>query len=78
MSRSRRKMPIFGHSSAKSDAEWKAKAARKLRKRQKQHLEQTLNGDGFAGKRWEGDDPWTAPKDGKFYWVKVPSKFMRK
>jgi hypothetical protein len=78
MSRSRRKTPILGHTSAKSDHEWKAKAARKLRKRQKQHLEQTLDGDGFAGKRWDVEDPWKAPKDGKFYWVKVPSKYMRK
>ena len=51
MSRSRRKTPIFGHTKAKSDAKWKKEAARKLRKRQKQHLEATLDADGFAGKR---------------------------
>ncbi len=78
MSRSRRKTPLFGHTSAKSDAEWKAKAARKLRKRQKQHLNQTLDGDGFAGKRWDVEDPWKAPKDGKFYWAKAGPKDMRK
>ena len=57
MSRSRRKTPIFGNTTAKSDAEWKAQAARKLRRKVKQHLEQTLDGDGFAGKRWDAVNP---------------------
>ncbi len=78
MSRSRRKTPIFGHTKAKSDAEWKKKAARKLRKRQKQHLEATLDGDGFAGKRWDVENPWSASKDGKHYWSKATPKDMRK
>ncbi len=78
MSRSRRKTSIFGHTKAKSDAEWKKKAARKLRKRQKRHLEATLDGDGFAGKRWDVENPWSAPKDGKHYWSKVTPKDMRK
>ncbi len=78
MSRSRRKTPIFGNTTAPSDAEWKKKAARKLRKRQKQHLVSTLDGDGFAGKRWDVEDPWKAPKDGKHYWTKATPKDMRK
>jgi hypothetical protein len=78
MSRSRRKTPIFGHAKAKSDAEWKAQSARKLRRKVKQHLESTLDGDGFAGKRFDVVNPWSSEKDGKFYWVKVPSKYMRK
>ena len=78
MSRSRRKTPIFGNTTAKSDAEWKAKAARKLRHRVKQHLETTLDGDGFAGKRWDVENPWCAPKDGKHYWGTAKPKDMRK
>jgi hypothetical protein len=78
MSRSRRKTPIFGHTSAKSDHHWKKAAARKLRRAVKQRLESTLDGDGFAGKRWDLVDPWTSEKDGKFYWDKVPAKHMRK
>ena len=78
MSRSRRKTPIFGNTTAKSDAQWKAKAARKLRHRVKQHLETTLDGDGFAGKRWDVENPWCAPKDGKHYWGKAKPKDMRK
>jgi hypothetical protein len=78
MSRSRRKTPIFGNTTATSDAEWKKKAAQKLRKRQKQHLQTTLDGDGFAGKRWDAENPWSAPKDGKHYWSKATPKDMRK
>jgi hypothetical protein len=78
MTRSRRKTPIFGNTTAKSDAEWKKKAARKLRKRQKQHLQATLDGDGFAGKRWDVENPWGAPKDGKHFWDKAKPKDMWK
>jgi hypothetical protein len=78
MSRSRRKTPIFGNNTAKSDAEWKAKAARKLRHKVKQHLNTTLDGDGFAGKRWDAVDPWTSEKDGKFYSKRATPKHMRK
>jgi hypothetical protein len=78
MSHSRRKTPIFGHTTATTDHPWKKKAARKLRRAVKQHLQNTPDGDRFAGKRWELVDPWTSEKDGKFYWVKVPGKYMRK
>jgi hypothetical protein len=78
MSRSRRKTPIVGHTTAKSDAEWKAKSARKLRHKVKQHLESTLDGDGFAGRRWDAVNPWDAPKDGKHYWRGAGAKDMRK
>jgi hypothetical protein len=78
MSRSRRKTPIFGNATAKSDAEWKAKAARKLRRKVKQHLESTHDGDGFAGKRWDAVNPWSTEKDGKHYWKRATPKDMRK
>jgi hypothetical protein len=78
MSRSRRKTPIFGNTTAKSDAEWKAKAARKLRRKVKQHLESTHDGDGFAGKRWDAVNSWSSEKDGKHYWKRAKPKDMRK
>lgn len=78
MSRSRRKTPIFGHTTAESDARWKAMAARKLRRRVKQHIATTLDGDCFAGKRWDLVNPWTSEKDGKAFWAKPDPKLMRK
>jgi hypothetical protein len=78
MSRSRRKTPIFGHTTAKSDHDWKKKAARTLRHRVKQHLNATLDGDRFAGKRWDLVNPWTSDKDGKHYWSKAELHHMRK
>jgi len=78
MSRSRRKTPIFGHSSASTDHPWKKAVARKLRRRVKQHLNATLDGDRFAGKPWDLDSDWSSDKDGKFYWRGVDPKWMRK
>lgn len=78
MSRSRRKTPIFGHTGAGSDAEWKAQSARTLRRKVKQHLEATLDGDGFAGKRLDVVNPWSSDKDGKFYERQPVAKDMRK
>ena len=49
MYRSRRKTPIFGHTSAETDHPWKKRVARKLRRRVKQHLDATLDGDRIAG-----------------------------
>ena len=78
MSRSRRKTPIFGVTTAASDAAWKAKAARKLRHRVRQVLEATLDGDRFSGKRWEVVNPWDAPKDGKHWYAKADARWLRK
>lgn len=78
MSRSRRKTPIFGFASAASDAWWKAKAARCLRRAVKQHLKTTLDGDRFAGKRWDLVNPYSSNKDGKHWWGAAPAKAMRK
>jgi hypothetical protein len=72
MSRSRRKTPIFGHTTANSDHPWKKDAARKLRRHVRQQLKSTLDGDRFAGKRWELVDPWTSEKDGKC-WIRNPT-----
>ena len=78
MSRSRRKTPITGITTARSDHAWKKKAARKLRHRVKQHLGKTLDSDRFAGKRWDVVDPWNAPKDGKFRFGDEDHKLRRK
>ena len=78
MSRSRRKTPIMGNTTARSDGEWKAKAARVLRHRVKQVVSTTLDGDCFAGKRWDAVNPWNAPKDGKGWCHNPATKWMRK
>ncbi|MBT2187912.1 hypothetical protein [Sphingobium nicotianae] len=78
MSRSRRKTPIFGNASAPSEAAWKAKAARKLRHNVRQVLATTLDGDRFAGKRWDGVNPYDGPKDGKHWFGKADARWLRK
>ncbi len=49
-----------------------------VRHRVKQHLVATLDGDRFAGKRWDLVDPWTSEKDGKHYWSRAKPRDMRK
>ena len=78
MSRSRRKTPISGITTAASDALWKSKAARILRRRVRQQLKSTLDGDKFAGKRWDLVDAWSSNKDGKFYMQNAKAEWMRK
>ena len=53
-------------------------AARTLRHRVKQELNATLDGDRFAGKRWDIVDPWSSAKDGKGWFGYDNPKFMRK
>ena len=53
-------------------------AARKLRHRVKQELNATLDGDRFAGKRWDLVNPWSSEKDGKKYWLSADPGWMRK
>ena len=78
MSRSRRKTPISGITTAESEAEWKAKAARSARHATKQTLLQTLDGDQLEVKRWAHVDPWTGPKDGKGWFRSSDPRNMRK
>jgi hypothetical protein len=78
MSRSRRKTPISGITTAKSDGAWKAKAARILRHRVKQRLDAMLDPYPFAGKRWDAVNPWNAPKDGKSWFKNFSPRLMRK
>lgn len=78
MSRSRRKTPIFGHTGAQTDHPWKKAAARRLRHRVKQYLNSTLDGDRFAGKRWDLESDWSSAKDGKHWWSAADARAMRK
>jgi hypothetical protein len=78
VSRSRRKTPISGITTATSDHGWKKMAARKLRHRVKQELNATLDGDRFAGKRWDLVNPWSSEKDGKHWLGDWDPKWMRK
>ena len=78
MSRSRKKTPISGMTTASSDARWKAMAARKLRRTVKQDLNAKLDGDRFAGKRWDLVDPWTSEKDGKAWFGSRNPESIRK
>ena len=78
MSRSRRKTPISGITTADSDHPWKKMTARKVRHRVKQHLNATLDGDRFAGKRWDLVNPWSSEKDGKHFWHNADPRMMRK
>jgi hypothetical protein len=78
MSRSRRRTPVRGFTSAESDHTWKKAASRLLRRRMKQHLNATLDGTKFAGKRWDLVNPWSSEKDGKFWFGKDRNELMRK
>lgn len=78
MSRSRRKTPIFGHTTASTDHPWKKVAARKLRRAVKQNLSADCDGDRFAGKRWDLANPWSSQKDGKWFSPQPKPEWMRK
>ena len=67
MSRSRRTTPAADITTVSTDHPWKKAAARTLRRAVRQSLKATLDGDRFAGKRWDLVDPWTSDKDGKFW-----------
>ena len=78
MSRSRRKTPITGMTRARTDHPWKKAAARKLRRAVRQSLVATLDGDRFAGTRWDLVDPWSSDKDGKFWFGTERPELLRK
>ncbi len=78
MSRSRRRTPICGMTNARSDHPWKKAAARKLRRVVRQSLKATLDGDRFAGKRWDLVNPWSSDKDGTQWLGLGRADLMRK
>ena len=78
MSRSRRKSPFVGHTTADSDKPWKAQAARKLRRLVHQTLGQAPDGDALPARRYALTNPWDAPKDGKQRVSDPASSLLRK
>lgn len=63
---------------AATDHPWKKMAARKLRRRVRQNLIATFEGDRFAGKRWDLVNPWSSAKDGKMWFGNRLPRLMRK
>lgn len=64
MSRSRRRNPFCGATTASSDKPFKEAENRAARRRARIVLRVTQDGDATPGRREYGD-PWRAPKDGK-------------
>tara|TARA_R110000822_G_C14996237_1_gene460243 strand:+ start:161 stop:370 length:210 start_codon:yes stop_codon:yes gene_type:complete len=69
MSRSTRKTPIFGNTTAESDKEFKQASNRAIRRSRNQ---------GEEPHDKEHGDPWKSAKDGKSYRAKAQKKDMRK
>lgn len=65
VSRSRRKSPFLGYTTARSDQPWKAKAARAFRHAAERLLRADAEDALLPVRRWAEVNPWDAPKDGK-------------
>ncbi len=78
MSRSRKKTPITGMTTAESDKEWKQAASRKVRRTVRQRLLEAEDGDGVPAKRYELINPASSDKDGKQWLGYAFPKLMRK
>lgn len=72
MSRSRRKTPILGHTTAKSE-KWFKKAEHKRERRIVRM--KLLAGAEIMPHRHQFANPWMAPKDGKSWWS--PEQFRK-
>ena len=77
MSRSRRKTPIFGITTATSEAEDKRLWHKRLRAKTRDQLKAGPE-DPIPVDRREVSDPWGMAKDGKRFWKKAPPKLLRK
>ena len=75
MSRSRRKTPICGNTTATSEKLSKLKANRKLRRLTKESLKKRKNSIACAR---EVSDKGDFEKDGKMYYSNMPEKELRK
>ena len=75
MTRSRKRTPVFGITTAKSEKYDKRKANRRLRTKQKQAARQ---GNEVLPVLREVSDVWGFRKDGKRYRTKATRKEMRK
>jgi hypothetical protein len=77
VSRSRRKTPIAGITSARSDKPFKVDEHRAERRTTRAVVRKTLDGDDTALYSRPHGNPWLAPKDGKQL-IDPKSKLMRK
>lgn len=77
MSRSKRKTPLIGLTTAQSDKPFKIDEHRSERRRARVLFQSTLDADDRRLHSKVYGDPWNAPKDGK-QWVDPKSKWMRK
>jgi hypothetical protein len=68
MSRSRRKTPIIGITSAPSDKPWKVAEHKRERRVTRAVLALSLDGDDARLHGRNYGDPWCSEKDGKAYW----------
>jgi hypothetical protein len=68
MSRSRKKMPIVGITTARSDQPYKSDEHRRERRTVRALLGIGLDADDRRLNRTNYGDPWKAPKDGKQLW----------
>lgn len=78
MSRSKRKSPILGITTAETEAADKAKWHRRHRREERARL--TAEGQEYVARSHrEHSSPWLMDKDGKKYWGgAIGSKHMRK
>jgi len=77
MSRSRRKTPILGITTAASEANDKARWHRAYRRAERQRLR--ASPESLPASHRDYSDPWSMDKDGKRYWGKAcGSRWMRK
>ena len=76
MSRSRRKTPIFGITTADSEQKDKRQANRKLRRAVANVL--LIDPEMHLPKLREVSDVWTFEKDGKVWWDSAQARHMRK
>lgn len=77
MSRSRRKNPCAGITTARSDKPFKVQEHRAERRVARQVVKSSCDDSDprlFAAY----GDPWRAPKDGKQWWDSCDAKFLRK
>jgi hypothetical protein len=77
MSRSRRKTPVIGLTTARSDKPFKVDEHRKERRGVRTKLASGVDADDRRLHSKVYGDPWNAPKDGK-QMVDPKSKWMRK
>ncbi|MFW2830747.1 hypothetical protein [Sphingomonas sp. ID0503] len=78
MSRSRKKTPVIGYTTAESDKEWKQRASRRQRRATRQSLHDKVDGDATPQKRWSLTNPWSSDKDGKQWLAEPEARWLRK